>query len=117
MRLAASQPVCIYIVNSVPFPGPGPVRLIFRASRFPVPLPELGYTHCAEPTGGTRPGGTCQVLFVPRPELGLAHCAEPTGGTRPAGTCQSQFVPLPELSYAQCAEPTASVNQPVLKNI
>ena len=58
MLRAAGQLVCIYIVNSVPFPGPGPVGPIFSASQSSVPLPELGYAHCAEPTGGTRPGGT-----------------------------------------------------------
>ena len=67
MLRAARQLVCIYIVNSVPFPGPGPVGPIFRASQFSVPLPELGHAHCAEPTGGTRPGGTCPPVS---PSLG-----------------------------------------------
>ncbi len=64
MRCAASRLVCIYIVHSVLFPGPGPAGPLPPCQSFPVPLPELGYAHCAEPTGGTRPGGTCQPVSL-----------------------------------------------------
>ncbi len=46
-----------------------------------VPLPELGYAHCAEPTGGTRPGGTCQPV-----SLSLSRSRVRAGSARPCAS-------------------------------
>jgi hypothetical protein len=93
MRCAARPPVCI-CVFTVCRSRARARRGCSTSSAFSVPLPERGYALFAEPTGGTRPGGTCQFQSVPLPERGYALFAEPTGGTRPGGTCQFQSVPL-----------------------